>query len=168
MVACPKGGARNPHRAYRVYSETTSPKTGRSTKVTLPYVYCGTLATRVVGGRVVGVFEAAAGQHGLVPLDLAVFQVARRRAIAAVSRSHPEWVGTPKAPAPAKPAAKAKPKARPKAKTPAKPKAKAPRKARARPRAVRPPAGAPASPLTLESPVTDAGGAAPPLPPFEA
>lgn len=114
--------------AHRVYAQVTSPKTKRSTTVTLPAVFCGTLKTQVVGGRVVGTFDAPTGKqggHGIVDVALDVFLVERRQAVRLTTERHKAWVGLPepkpktagkakKAP-PAARKTKAAPKAQPKA-----------------------------------------------------
>jgi hypothetical protein len=94
MPTCPKGG-KNPHRAYSVWAETTSPVTHRSTKVALPYVMCATLEAKAVSlgdGKVKyqGTFSVGAGQHGLVALDASTWAVGRRQALRATVKAHPE------------------------------------------------------------------------------
>lgn len=83
MVECPK--CHGP--AFRVYSQTTSEKTGRSTTVTHAYVFCGELGTRKLSGREVG--AVLSSKHGFVRVPN--FEVARRQAIAKTSKAHPEW-----------------------------------------------------------------------------
>jgi hypothetical protein len=107
---CPKCDG----RAYRVYAETTSPATRRSTKVTLPALWCGTLGTQTVGGRVVGTFAKGPKQHGLVSVEAHAFALRRRQSIAATTRAFPQWKKAPAAKpakagrkAPSKPARKA-------------------------------------------------------------
>lgn len=153
---CPKG--REPHTAYRVWAETTSPKTHRSTKVALPAVFCGTLGTKEVpanGGKVryVGTYKVEEGQHGFVDLDPSAFAVARRQSVAATTKAHPAWAGkhvqppTPKErKAAAKPAPRAKRKASPPPKT----------RPRGRTVASRAP---PAEPAHAEPTLTEAGKA---------
>lgn len=60
---CPKCG--NPAR--RVYAQIVSPKTGLSTSVTMPAVYCGAPEQAIVEDHVVYRFDASSGD-GLVPL----------------------------------------------------------------------------------------------------
>lgn len=130
---CPKPHPKDaPQRAYRLYAETTSPVTHRSTKVAVAAVLCATLGTQVVQGRTVGTYRVERGQHGIVALDAHAFAVARRQSVVATTRAHPAWVKAAKAPT------KAKPKARPV-------RAKAPppaRKARPRPKPRPKPSGA--------------------------
>lgn len=96
MVArnkCPKCAG----PAYRVYAETTSPATHRSTKVTLPALWCGTLDTASVGGRTVGTFGKGPEQHGLVSVEAHAFAARRRQSVLATTRAHPDWVKSAKA-----------------------------------------------------------------------
>lgn len=151
---CPKGD----HPARRVYAQVTSEATGRSTTITLPFLYCGDVGTQIVGGRVVGrLLPLEKGQHGLVPVDAATFQAQRRQSIAVTSRQHPDWVKPAKAKAPTKPKAKAKTKAPAKAaarKRPA-PKASATPKKIAQKRAKKArPAPRPEPPLVPPIPAT--------------
>lgn len=153
-LVCPKGGD---HPARRVYVQVPSPKTRRSTTVTLPFVYCGPVGTKTVttptGKRVVGILggDADAPAHGLVPLDPAAFAAGQRQAHALAARTHPAWVGEAPEPAPKKArakAAKTPPKGRaPKKGSKAAPKAKARRTASAAPPATPavPPAPSPSA-----------------------
>ncbi|MCI4320539.1 MAG: hypothetical protein L3K23_10510 [Thermoplasmata archaeon] len=118
-VVCPKG---EPHPARRVYVQVGSPKkqggTGRSTSVALPFVFCGTAGVKKVAdangkAHLVGTVTVAKGQHGLVPIDAHLLELAtaqRRRLAARGKPSGKAADGPAAAPGPAK-GSKAAPKA---------------------------------------------------------
>lgn len=155
---CPKSG-KDPHVARQVYAEVTSPKkdggTGRSTKVPLPFVWCGEVEAVTISGHVVGIFGKA--RHGIVALDVAAFAKQRRTSAAATAESH-GWGSKPKRKkAPAQPSAsKTAPKPKPKART--RPTRRA-GPSRAIYEAPAKPIPTPAAPPTEDGPIPQAGQA---------
>jgi len=118
---CPKHPPSARIRGYRVYAETISTVTGRSTKVPLPAIFCGILTETQIGGRTVGAFRIPRGSHGIVPMDPQRFAVQRRASVVATGKAHPRWGRKAAAKAKGRGRAKPRPRARKPAAGPARP-----------------------------------------------